>query len=58
MDKAFFYLGITLSAEEMSELKGGVAEVFNATEETSRSGDGAEYVCCIKIKLPSESKID
>lgn len=58
MEKVTFNLGITLSAEELSALKGGVAEVSTATQETSRSGDGAEYVCCIKIKFPSKSTIN
>lgn len=56
MEKTFFNLEVILSAEEMSALKGGVAEVSSATEEASDSGDGAEYVCCIKINLPSKTK--
>lgn len=58
MDKAIFNLGIILSAEEMAVLKGGVAEVSDVKEETSSSGDGAEYVCCIKIELPFKSMMD
>lgn len=58
MEKAIFNMGITLSAEELSALKGGVAEATSTETETSRSGDGAEYVCCIKIKFPSKSTIN
>lgn len=57
MDKTIINLGVILSAEEMSVLRGGVAEVSNAMEEPSSSGDGAEYVCCIKIKFPTKSKL-
>lgn len=58
MDKAIFNLGIILSSEEMESLKGGVAEVSDVKEEASSSGDGAEYVCCIKVNLPFKSMVD
>lgn len=53
MEKAFFNLGIILTNTEISELKGGTAEVSSATREASSAGDGAEYVCCIKVNIPS-----
>lgn len=53
MEKKFVNLGIIISDEDMSVLRGGVAEVSNAIEEPSQSGDGARYVCCVKITLPS-----
>ena len=39
-----------LSDDDISALKGGVVDIYNSTEDVSQSGDGAEYICCIKIK--------
>lgn len=58
METTALNLGITLSDEDMSMLKGGVAEVTRTQEEASNSGDGAEYICCIKIKWPLKSNVD
>lgn len=52
METTVFNLGIILTSEDMALLKGGVAETTKISEDPSASGDGAEYVCCIKIKLP------
>lgn len=38
-----------LSQEDLEILKGGNATVLCAEEQCSASGDGAKYVCCIKI---------
>lgn len=38
-----------LAQEELAALKGGTAGVLFEKEQTSESGDGAKYVCCIEI---------
>lgn len=38
------------SEETMDELRGGSAVVMARDVQQSAAGDGAEYVCCIKIK--------
>lgn len=38
-----------LAQEELASLKGGTAGVLFEKEQTSESGDGAKYVCCIEI---------
>ncbi len=58
METTAFNLGIILSDKDMSVLKGGMAEAIRTQEEASGSGDGAEYVCCIKIKWPLQSNVD
>lgn len=45
-----------LSQEDLAILKGGNATVLLEKEQSSESGDGAKYVCC--IKLPSKSETD
>ena len=44
-----------LSPEELRALKGGKAAVVSTEQEPSNAGDGAEYVCCIKIKRKKEN---
>lgn len=38
-----------LNEQELSILRGGAASMISAEEVQSESGDGSEYVCCIKI---------
>lgn len=44
-----FSTEIKLTEEELNSLRGGMANVIQKEEQKSESGDGAEYVCCIKI---------
>lgn len=38
-----------LSDETMDELRGGTAVVTSKDEPQPEAGDGAQYICCIKV---------
>ena len=38
-----------LDSESLNQIKGGVAMVSDIQKEESKEGDGAQYVCCIKL---------
>lgn len=43
-----------ISDDLLEDLRGGTAEVISADREQSKEGDGANWVCCIKIELPQK----
>lgn len=45
------FFEIEITEEELNALRGGQANIEKKEELESESGDGAEYVCCVKIKL-------
>lgn len=47
--KIDIFMSLSFNEEELNALKGGVANVVSSAVEASKEGDGAKYVCCIKI---------
>ena len=43
-----------ISDDLLEDLRGGTAEVVSADHELSKEGDGANWICCIKIGKPKE----
>jgi len=52
VNKIDLFMSFSLNEFELDALKGGTANILNSETEDSKEGDGAKYVCCIKIELP------
>lgn len=52
--KMDIFMSLSFNENELDALKGGVANVVASEAEASKEGDGAKYVCCIKIGNPKQ----
>lgn len=52
--KIDIFMSLSFNENELNALKGGTADVVSSKVEASKEGDGAKYVCCIKIGSPKQ----